>query len=128
MIRLPDRTTCCHILFEMLISYLSSDFRDLRCMSLANFLKITERTVGKMWFAQDEKYSLTRTKNFSSNKLTGLVMSWWQLATLIICVGFQSRDVSYLEILSSEVEWTTICQGRGMSWWQLSTLIICVCF
>ena len=58
-------------------------------------------------------------------------MSWWQLDTLIICVGFWSRDVLDLEILVLEVEWViikmlstetpsrssdvTICQGWDMS-------------
>ena len=58
----------------------------------------------------------------------GRGMSWWQLATLIIYVGFQSRDVLDLEMLFLEFEWATICQDRGMSWWQLDTLIICVWF
>ena len=71
-------------------------------------------------------------------------MSWLQLANLIICVGFQRRDVLELEMLFLEVDWVivkilssetpsrpsviTICQGWGMSWWKWATLIIYVGF
>ena len=41
--------------------------------------------------------------------------SCWKLATLIICVWFLSCAVSDLEMLFSEVDWVTICQGQGMS-------------
>ena len=71
-------------------------------------------------------------------------MSWWQLATLIICVGFRKLDVLDLEIFFSEIDWAifenlssampskpsavTIFQVRGMSWWKWATLISCVGF
>ena len=34
----------------------------------------------------------------------GRDMSWWQLSSLIICVGFLSNDVLSLEVLSLELD------------------------
>ena len=71
-------------------------------------------------------------------------MSWLQMYTLTLCVGFRRRDVSDLEMLFLEVDWVIfellssatpsrpavmkICQCRGKSCWKCSILISCVGF
>ena len=70
------------------------------------------------------------------------MLSRWQLATLIICVGFLRRDVLDLLTFSSEVDCViveilssgtpsrpdvvTIFQGRGMSCRLWANLVRCV--
>ena len=72
------------------------------------------------------------------------MLSRWQLATLIICVGFLGRDDLDLLIFSSEVDCVIveilssetpsrpdvvkICQGRAVSWWKWTNLVRCVGF
>ena len=80
-----------------------------------------------MWFAQDAINLLARTDTRCYNNFQVKGMRWWKMYSLVICVGFQSRDVSDLEIFFGCLL-GKICQGQGMSWWQLDTLIICVRF
>ena len=98
-----------------------------------------------MCFKQDAIDAPSRIETFWCNNLPrGGGMSWWQLATLIIFVGFLSCDVSDLEVFFLVVDWVIfdtlsseiperlssviIWHGRDMSWWKWDTLIIYVGF
>ena len=75
-----------------------------------------------------QKISQTEPRLAAVTIWKGWGMSWWQLATLIICVGFQRCGVLELDMIILEVDWEIFFQGGGMSWWQLTTLTICVGF